>query len=1042
MAKIEGSPRHIRLFLRRFVLYFLISSVLSLWGALWFDYQRQSHQAEKIIAQERTQLEAESAGVVGNLTAALAHMRILQQTPAFRTYALSPTDAHRHDLAQLFAVFVANVDFYNDIRLVDDQGNELIRVNRRNAAPQIVPSDQLRRGRPISTAEDALSAGQTSLSSLVSDNVSKNGIADVPPTLRISSPVWGSDGARVGFLQMNLRNERLFGGFSEAEGERDHDFIIVERQGHWMLRRQAGDSGKQQWDHPRSPRGLFDGSWPAIQAEEKGVIEAADSAFVVDTLYPARDVTALTSTRGGGGLVSVDDAWKLITRIPINQVKVASFALLWSDRLYISGLILAVAILSAVLAWFRAVALIHVKATRDSESQLRTVLDNTMALAYLKDRNGQYLFVNRRMAEMIGEPAESLIGKNDMQVFSPELAKVYRQNDLQVLDSGLPQEFEEVVASKDGDRVFISIKFPLQRGGDVQAVCGISTDITERKRIEAELHQAAVVFESTNEGIIVTDAQMRIIAVNKAYSAITGFSADEVLGKTPRFQQSGRHDEAFYQRLWDDLNRTGQWQGEIWDRHKTGEVIPLWENISEVRDAGGQLTNYVAVLSDISAIKQAEARLSYLAHHDSLTGLPNRLLFYANLDQALVESERNPSRIAVMLLDLDRFKLVNDTLGHPAGDRLLQVVSERLRACVRAEDTVARLGGDEFAIILRDVAHTEDIVHISEKIIATVDKAVPIDHRSVNVGVSIGISLFPDDADSSEALTMAADAAMYRAKERGRRTFEFYSAEMTARASSLLLLETELRDGLRRNEFVLYYQPQFDVTSGRMVGVEGLVRWQHPTRGLLLPGQFINAAEDTGLIHALGHWVLQEGCRQARVWLDAGIAVGPLSLNISASQLTRNNLVASLHRVLEKHGIDASALQLELEITESVLHVSEQSERVLSELRALGLHIVIDDFGTGYSSLSLLKRLPVDKIKIAGEFMQGLPHDENNAAISSAVISLGRSLGMPVVAEGVETEAQLAFLRQQGCTIAQGFLLSLPLTAAEITERFRHQQKG
>ncbi|WP_097460924.1 putative bifunctional diguanylate cyclase/phosphodiesterase [Mangrovitalea sediminis] len=1041
MTKIEGSPRHIRLFLGRFVLYFLIASVLSVWIALWFDYQRQNHQAEKILTQERAQLDAEAAGVVSNLNAGVAHMKILMQTPAFRNYAFSQTPGHREDLAQLFGVFIDNVDFYNDIRLVDNRGHELIRVNRSrgHAQTQIVPAEKLRRSVHLSETEQRLPDGDVYLSSLESDSDREDMASSVTPTLRLSSPVSGREGVRVGFLQMNLRNERLFDGFSHsAPLVSGREFIIVERNGRWVLRRLPGKGGMVQWHRLPQPDVLFNGAWSRIQSMDEGVIETASSAFVVDTLFPARD-TSVASNRSTGTLQSVDDAWKLVARIPSEWVHVSPWTLLWNDRVYVGGMLVLVALISAILAWFRAVVLIHVHATRESEAQLRTVLDNTMALAYLKDRDGHYLFVNRRMAEMIGQPADELTGKSDRDVFSPEFAETYRQNDLSVLNSGQPQEFEEVVPSEDGDRIFISVKFPLQQSGDGQAVCGISTDITERKQIEAELRQAAVVFESTNEGIIVTDADMRIIAVNKAYTTITGYSADEVMGKAPRFQKSGIHDEAFYRRLWDDLKSAGQWQGEIWDRHKSGEVIPLWENISVVHASDGRVSNYVAVLSDISAIKQAEARLNYLAHHDSLTGLPNRLLFYANLDQVLIEAERHPARVAVMLLDLDRFKLVNDTLGHPAGDRLLQIVSERLRACVRAEDTVARLGGDEFAVILRDVAHTEDVIRIAEKIISAVDKPVLIDHQTVNVGVSIGISLFPDDADSSDALTMTADSAMYRAKERGRRTFEFYSSEMTARASSLLKLETELREGIRRNEFVLYYQPQFDVRTGRMVGAEGLIRWRHPSRGLLLPGQFIPAAEDTGLIHSLGYWVLQEGCRQASAWKDAGISVGPLSLNISASQLTRNNLVGRLHQMLESHGIDANALQLELEVTESVLHVSGQGERVLRELRALGLHIVIDDFGTGYSSLSLLKQLPVDKIKIAGEFMHGLPRDENNAAIATAVISLGHSLSMPVVAEGVETEEQLAFLKEKGCGIAQGFLLSLPLTAEEITERFSRQ---
>jgi diguanylate cyclase (GGDEF)-like protein/PAS domain S-box-containing protein len=562
---------------------------------------------------------------------------------------------------------------------------------------------------------------------------------------------------------------------------------------------------------------------------------------------------------------------------------------------------------------------------------------------------------------------------------------------------------------------------------------GFVRDISKRKQVEAKLRQAATVFDSTMEAIMIADAARKIIAVNRAYTNITGYEPEEVSGKdASQLHKSGQHNEGFYQRIWQTLERTGQWQGEVWNRRKNGELYPAWENISIVKDDQGRITNYVAVMSDISPIKQAEERLTYLAHHDALTGLPNRLAFVANLEQALERAKRHQQKVALLFLDLDRFKLINDTMGHAAGDQMLQVVSARLKKCVRAEDTVARLGGDEFTVILDEIAHAEDAAILAGKIIHAIEQPIPIDNRKVITSTSIGISIYPDDALNAEDLAKAADAAMYRAKARGRHAYDFYTAELTATALAHLALEDALRLALVKNEFTLHYQPLFDLRQRKIVGVEALLRWQRPQQGLIGPDDFIAVAEETGLIQPIGEWVLREACLQAAQWRAAGLPPLRLSVNLSARQILHNGLAKLIEDTLKQQNLHPGDLHLELEVTERVLYSEERGVEALRHLKHLGVQIAIDDFGTGYSSLSQLKQLPVDTLKIDRTFMKDIPESAGDQAIAAAIISLGHTMDLKVVAEGVETQAQLNFLEAHGCDEVQGFLFSKPVSPEQI----------
>ena len=566
-----------------------------------------------------------------------------------------------------------------------------------------------------------------------------------------------------------------------------------------------------------------------------------------------------------------------------------------------------------------------------------------------------------------------------------------------------------------------------------QRLFAVVRDITERKMHEDALRQAATVFENTRDGVIITDLQPRILGVNRAYTDITGYTHDEVFGLNPRILQSERHHKAFYQAMWRSIKNNGYWQGEIWNRRKSGEIYPEWLTISTVRNADGQPTHYVGVFTDISRLKKTEARLEHLAHHDPLTDLPNRLLFLSRVQHALGSARRRKEKIAVLFLDLDRFKTVNDSLGHPSGDELLVAIAKQIGQRLHSEDTLARLGGDEFLILLESVERAHQAADIAQDLLKTLETPFTLGSgHEVYIGASIGISVYPDDAQGVTELIQHADAAMYKAKEQGRNSFHFYTQEMTQAAVERLELETAIRRGLEQNEFVLHYQPLIDLRTEKTVGFEALIRWQHPQKGLIYPGAFIPAAEETGLILALGKWVLHTACAQCRRWLDQGMAPAFVAVNLSARQFQGQEIDQQVREALEHTGLPGH--YLELELTESmVLEPGEAAAQKLATLKTLGIRLAIDDFGTGYSSLAYLKRLPINKLKIDRSFISNMIQDEDDQQLVSTIINMAHNLRLSVLSEGVETQAQAELLKRMGCDFAQGYFYSKPQPPEQAT---------
>ncbi|ACB68607.1 diguanylate cyclase/phosphodiesterase with PAS/PAC sensor(s) [Burkholderia ambifaria MC40-6] len=542
------------------------------------------------------------------------------------------------------------------------------------------------------------------------------------------------------------------------------------------------------------------------------------------------------------------------------------------------------------------------------------------------------------------------------------------------------------------------------------------------------LRMADRVFESALEGIMVTDRHAKIERVNQAFTRLTGYTEDEVVGRNPGLLSSGRQTPDFYKQLWHSLTTDGHWQGEIWNRRKTGELFLEYLTITSIRDSEGEISHYAAIFSDITQRRQAEERLGYLATHDVLTNLANRMLFEERLTHAIVHAKRLGRKVAVMYLDLDRFKLVNDTLGHNAGDEVLKMVAERIVANVRANDTVARMGGDEFALVLEEVDDVRDVGRVARKLLDEVGRAIDIVDRQIFVTPSIGISIYPDDGTEAEDLILLADQAMYGAKNRGRNVFQFFESKMTSSAIEQLETLGELHRALEQNEFRLFYQPQYDLASGRIVGVEALLRWLHPRRGLVPPGDFIGLAERSALIVPIGRWVLHEACRQARCWLDEGFAFGRVSVNVSARQCFTDHFLSDLTTILSETALPAEYLQLEL-LESMAMNTREEIGILLRELATRGISLAIDDFGTGYSSLVYLKDLPVDTLKIDQSFLTDCGSGSTDDAIVRAIVAMGRALGLDVVMEGVETAKQLAFLQEIGCHQGQGFLFARPQPA-------------
>ncbi|GGI18140.1 EAL domain-containing protein [Oxalicibacterium faecigallinarum] len=676
------------------------------------------------------------------------------------------------------------------------------------------------------------------------------------------------------------------------------------------------------------------------------------------------------------------------------------------------------------------------KELREVNRMFSTFMENMPGAAFIRDQNGRFLYANHAVDMALHLGKGEAIGKCDTEVLPADIAERSRLSDADVLDAGKAMQVVETIPSDQGDTYWLSTKFPLVDGEGNLQIGGVAIDITERMKVERELYLRNRAIEACVNPIVIVDVQqpnMPLIYVNGAFENITGYSREEAIGRNCRFLQCGDTDQAELQKLRAAINERRATSVLLRNYHKDGSMFLNELYISPVNEGleGEEVRHFVGVLYDVTQIKRYQADLEHQANYDALTGLANRNLLYERAEQALIHAERYNSMLTIVFIDLDNFKLVNDSLGHSAGDELIATVGARLQTCVRAGDTVARIGGDEFVLLLINQNMQSGVSHVMQRIQNEMIRPVVVRGQDIVVTCSMGIACYPADGRDPDSLLANADAAMYRAKSSGRNNYQFYEKEMNAMTGQRLALEHDLWSALENNEFFLNYQPQIDLESGRIIGVEALIRWLHPKRGLISPMDFIPLAEHNGLIIPIGNWVLQTACRQIKELHHSGLPPLRVAVNLSARQLGEKNFIPMVRETLHLTGIDPSCLELEL--TESmVMQNVEDVIDVLNALNDMQIQLSLDDFGTGFSSLAYLKRFPIDRLKIDQSFIFNCDSDPDDAIISQTIIALAHGLKIKVIAEGVERSEHMDFLKKNGCDEGQGYFIGRPLAFEDL----------
>ena len=671
------------------------------------------------------------------------------------------------------------------------------------------------------------------------------------------------------------------------------------------------------------------------------------------------------------------------------------------------------------------------KELREVNQMFSTFMENMPGAAFIRDQNGRFLYANHAVDEALHLGKGEAIGKCHTEVLPAEIAARIRLSDAGVLDAGKAMQIVETIPSAQGDTYWLSTKFPLMDGEKNMQIGGVSIDITERMKVERELYLRNRAIEACVNPIVIVDVQqpnMPLIYVNGAFEIITGYSREEAIGRNCRFLQGGDTDQAELQKLRAAINERRSTSVLLRNYHKDGSMFLNELYVSPVNEGleGEPVRHFVGVLYDVTQIKRYQADLEHQANYDPLTGLANRNLLYERAEQALIHADRYNSMLTIVFIDLDNFKLVNDSLGHSAGDELIATVGTRLQTCVRAGDTVARIGGDEFVLLLINQNMQSGVSHVMQRIQHEMIKPVVVRGQDIVVTCSMGIACYPADGHDPDSLLANADAAMYRAKSSGRNNYQFYEKEMNAMTGQRLALEHDLWSALENDEFFLHYQPQIDLDTGRIIGVEALIRWWHPKRGLISPMDFIPLAEHNGLIIPIGNWVLRTACQQMVNLHAAGLPPLRVAVNLSARQLGEKDFISMVRQTLDDTGIDPTCLELEL--TESmVMQNVEDVIGVLKALNAMQIQLSLDDFGTGFSSLAYLKRFPIDRLKIDQSFIFNCDSDPDDAIISQTIIALAHGLKIKVIAEGVERSEHLDFLKKNGCDEGQGYFIGRPL---------------
>ncbi len=657
----------------------------------------------------------------------------------------------------------------------------------------------------------------------------------------------------------------------------------------------------------------------------------------------------------------------------------------------------------------------------------KSAIENSDNAIVITDLNRHIEYVNEAFEEHTGYTKAEVYGKNPNILKSDLVSEEVYQDLNSTLERGEKWQGELINRRKDGSLLYERASIvPIFMEGQLVQYLAIKLNITEYKRQQKILQQSATVYDTMGDGIVITDSDKKIISVNSAFIKIFGYSEEEVLGKEPMIIASLKEDAVFYKKMWHELLHQGRWSGRINNQSKSGEIIPIWLTIAVVKDKKGKIQNFIAVYTNLKEIIAMEEKAEYLAYHDSLTHLPNRANFERQIEDILALSKINNEKVAVLFIDLDRFKVINDTLGHHVGDSMLIEIAKRVKHVLKKDDVLARIGGDEFVIVLTAVQENNEVRYIAEKILTIIREPIVVQDYHLYTTASLGIAIYPHDGESRNEIIKHADSAMYHAKDKGKDNYQFYTKQLSLDVQERLNLEQELLHAIERQELALYYQPQYYLKSGKICGAEALLRWKNESLGWISPDDFISVAEETGIIIKIGYFVFEEACKAYMRWEALGLDIDSIAINISSVQFREEDIFEKLKNIMLEVGIPAH--KVEIEITERfIMEYSTANMTILEDLRNIGCRIAIDDFGTGYSSMSYMKSLALDTIKIDKSFIKDLPNDAHDAEVSKAIIALSKSLGYEVTAEGIETVEQEVFLRQHECDIGQGYYFARPM---------------
>jgi len=957
--------------------------------------------------------------------------------------------------------FSRNQQAYDKIRWIDENGMERLRVNYATPKPIRVPASELqsKRDRYFFADTFKLDAGEVFVSPF-DLNVENNEI-EVPhkPTIRFGSPVFDSKGKKRGILLINYFASDLLSTFERSFRSGKHPGWLVNQDGYWLKGNSAADEFGFMFGRADATMAKrYPEAWQKILTSESGQFETAEGLWTYNTVVPLVEgqKTSTGSTEilaaSRSQLDSTKYFWKAVYLMPAAEYSAGILA--FNLKLGASALFLLALFFAGI--WRLVTAQLVEKSIRDnleqmveerthdltlanenlteSEVRLNTLFQTIPDLIWVKDKDGFYLACNSAVERLFGAKKRDIIGKTSRDFVGAELTASFQADDMVAIETGKPIVIEEWLTFADDHHkaLFEVIKVPMRTpSGQLVGVIGVGRDITERKLTEEKLQLASMVFKNSSQSIMVADSHGLIVAVNSGFERITGYTEEEVIGKNPSILSSGRQDKAFYQSMWNSLNDTGHWEGELWNRRKNGDIYPAWLTINVIRNEDGTIDRYVELCSDFTKRKQAEELIFQQANFDPLTGLPNRHMFLERLEQEVGTARRLGLPMALMILDLDRFKDVNDTLGHDMGDVMLQDTAERLKSCVREYDSVSRLGGDEFTVILSSVEDIGRVERVAQNILHRLSEPYQLGKETVHITTSVGVTLFPDDATSADDLLKNADQAMYAAKKEGRNRRNYFMPSMQESAQYKLRLINDLRGALSAHQFLVVYQPIVDLATGEIHKAESLIRWMHPVRGLISPAQFITLAEEIEVIVDIGNWMFREAAQQAARWRLSHHPDFQISVNMSPVQFRNAGISHSTwFNYIKTQGIPGAGIVVE--ITEGLL--MDASETITAQLLAFhdaGMQVALDDFGTGYSSLSYIKKFDIDYLKIDQSFVRNLAPDSSDLALCEAIIVMAHKLDIKVIAEGVETELQRSLLAAAGCNYGQGMLFSKGVSAEE-----------